>query len=340
MSLSSSSSLFRVSCLQFRSSPDFHLNFEIFTKLATEAAQRGAKILFTPENTFLMRDKTIQTPIYTESNHPILPRYIELAKKLGIFINLGSLAVLDEKKTNFSSTISSTPPKLKNRSYMISPFDGIISRYDKIHLFDVPNLSEKENYLESEKISPGNVGIICDIQQKIEKNQNNNDNNNSLSTTIEGRLLPRIGLSICYDLRFPSLYRDLSQRGAEILSIPAAFTVQTGILHWEILLRSRAIENRCFVVAAAQCGEHEGGRKSYGNSMIIDYDGKILAHAGTEENCLIFADLDIDKMHRERNKIPSWSVKENISIEIQGNPDKNSNQSDSDNLSQNKLSSL
>jgi predicted amidohydrolase len=162
--------------------------------------------------------------------------------------------------------------------------------YDKLHLFDVPSLNGSETYLESARVRPGSEAVLVDCSS------------NDVDGLGEG---VRIGMSVCYDLRFPQLYRALAQAGASILTVPSAFTVVTGAAHWHALLRARAIETGCFVLAAAQVGTHPGSRKTYGHSLIVNPWGEILADAGGEGAGIIVAEIDLDEVTQARNRVPS-----------------------------------
>lgn len=191
-----------------------------------------------------------------------------LAKELSVWLLIGSLSIklLDE-------------PRVANRSYLIAPTGSVVTSYDKVHMFDA-TLAGGEVYRESAKCRPG--------------------------TSLKVASLPwgKIGLSVCYDVRFPHLYRALAQAGAVFLSVPAAFTRPTGAAHWETLLRARAIENGCYVFAPAQCGEHPGGRRTYGYSLIVDPWGRVLADGG-EEPGIVCADVDVAAVAEARAAVPS-----------------------------------
>jgi predicted amidohydrolase len=202
-----------------------------------------------------------------EKDDAALPQFGALAEELGIWLLVGSLAIkVSEGKT-------------ANRSYLIGPNGRIAARYDKIHLFDV-NLPSGETYRESNTVAPGEEAVVASLPWG------------------------RVGLSVCYDLRFPQLYRALAKNGAEILTVPSAFTETTGKAHWHVLLRARAIENGCFVIAPAQGGTHANGRKTYGHSLIVGPWGDILAEAGTEP-CVISAELDLGEIADVRARLPS-----------------------------------
>ena len=214
------------------------------------------------------RKKNTPRILYTESDHPGLAASRALAKTHAIWLLIGSAAIkIDESG------------KAVNRSYLLNPNGDIAAHYDKIHLFDA-ELPNGETYAESARFLAGSEATIAQTP------------------------FATIGLSICYDVRFPHLYRTLAQSGAHILTVPAAFTYTTGIAHWHILLRARAIENACYVIAPAQTGTHAGGRKTYGHSLIIDPWGEIIAEASTETG-IITASLNLDKIPQTRQKLPS-----------------------------------
>jgi predicted amidohydrolase len=229
----------------------------------------GAQFIGTPENTGLMAAdggaKLDKT--FPEHDDKALPQFISLAEELGIWLLIGSLAV------------KVSAGKTANRSYLIGPNGRIAARYDKIHLFDV-NLPSGENYRESNTVTPGSEAVVATLP------------------------FARVGLSVCYDLRFPHLYRALAKNGAEILTVPSAFTETTGKAHWHVLLRARAIENTCFVIAPAQGGTHANGRKTYGHSLIVGPWGDILAEAGTDPG-VITAELDLGQIAEVRGRLPS-----------------------------------
>jgi len=260
---------FRAACVQLRSGEDVAENIRNTVKLIREAAKGGARFIATPENTTLMAADggAKLANSFDEAHDPALPVFADLAKELGIWLLIGSLAI----KVSDSKTA--------NRSFLINPAGEITARYSKIHLFDV-DLAGGESYRESNTVAGGDSAILAD--------------------TPWGKL----GLSICYDLRFPGLYRSLAQKGAFAFTVPSAFTVPTGEAHWHVLLRARAIENGAFVIAPAQGGTHANGRKTYGNSLIVDPWGTILAEAGTEPG-VVFAEIDPALSQVIRAKIPS-----------------------------------
>lgn len=240
-----------------------------------EAHAGGARFVLTPETTnIISSSRKQQTDVLnTESDDSTLARLRALAKELDIWLLIGSLGL----KTGHADG------RFANRSFLISPDGGIAARYDKIHMFDV-DLGNGEVYRESSGYRPG------------------------IKATLARTDIGNIGMTICYDMRFPDLYRQLAQAGAEILTVPAAFTVPTGRAHWEALLRARAIENGCFVLAPAQVGTHDCGgtppRKTYGHSLAISPWGEVLADGGETEG-VTFVDLDLNDVAKARAKIPS-----------------------------------
>ena len=212
------------------------------------------------------RERLFST-IVAEAQDTSLATLRELARKLGIYVHVGSLA------------IKASHDRAANRAFLIDPRGEIAARYDKIHMFDV-DLSGGESYRESRTYRPGELAVLADLPWG------------------------RLGVTICYDLRFPALYRALAEAGATMLAIPSAFTKQTGEAHWHVLNRARAIENGCFVFAAAQGGKHENGRETFGHSLIVDPWGRILAEGGTEPG-VVMAEIDIGDVAKARARIPS-----------------------------------
>ena len=260
---------FRAALLQMRSSRSVEGNLETVAALAREAKAAGAHYVQTPEMTTLMeRHRSRLFELIVEEEHdPTVGALRGIARSLELWLHVGSLAV------------RVSPDRAANRALLIAPNGAIAARYDKIHMFDV-DLGNAESYRESETFQPGDAAVIADLPWG------------------------RLGLSICYDLRFPSLYRALAEAGASFLSVPSAFTRQTGEAHWHTLLRARAIENGCFVLAAAQGGTHENGRETFGHSLIVDPWGRILAEGGTEPG-IVVADIDPAEVAKARSRIPS-----------------------------------
>jgi predicted amidohydrolase len=237
--------------------------------LIRQAHRAGARLVVTPEMTSLMdrRPGALAQKAKTETDDGALLAFRKLAAEIGCALILGSLPI------RLTATLCA------NRSFVISPGGDIIACYDKIHMFDV-KLSEEESYSESQSYQPGNEAVMCRIGPA------------------------RIGLTICYDVRFPCLYRALAKAGADLITVPAAFTHLTGSAHWHVLLRARAIETGSFVLAPAQSGVHADGRRTFGHSLIVNPWGEIIAEAG-EQTGVIHAELDLDEVPRARARMPS-----------------------------------
>lgn len=261
----------RVALLQMTSGIDPALNAAGLVAGLEAAAAGGAAIAFTPEMTGLLdRDrKRAAATIVGEADDIVLAAAREAAARLGLWVQLGSLALRP----------GGDETRYVNRGFLIDDEGAIRARYDKLHLFDV-DLATGESWRESSAYAPGEGAVVAE--------------------TPPGKL----GLSICYDMRFPDLYRALSDAGAEILAVPAAFTVPTGQAHWHVLLRARAIEAGCFVIAAAQVGTHEDGRATYGHSLVIDPWGEVLLDMG-EAPGVGFAEIDLDRLRDIRARIPA-----------------------------------
>jgi predicted amidohydrolase len=258
-----------VACVQVNAGPDIEPNLPIVGDLIQRARDAGADLITTPENVSMMvlgRPRVMRRA-QPEADHPAVPFFQDMARKTGAWLLAGSLAVkLDEDR-------------LANRSLLFSPDGEIAGRYDKIHMFDV-DLARGESYRESATFRPGDRAVMA-------------------RTPWGG-----VGMTVCYDLRFGHLHRMLAQAGASILTVPSAFTVPTGKAHWHVLLRARAIETGCFVVAPAQCGTHDGGRTTYGHSLIVSPWGEILADAG-EGPGFVTARLDLEEVAKARAQVPS-----------------------------------
>jgi len=239
------------------------------TALIREAAKQGADYVQTPEvsNMMQLNRKALFEHLAAEEDDASLKAYRALAKELKIYLHVGSLAL------RFS------PEKAVNRGFLIGPDGNILACYDKIHMFDI-DLPGGESYRESANYQPGESAVISDLPWG------------------------RIGLTICYDLRFPALYRALAESGASFLTVPSAFTRKTGEAHWHVLLRARAIETGCFVFAAAQAGLHENKRETYGHSLIVAPWGEILAEGGVEPGVFL-ARIDPSKVDAARKSVPS-----------------------------------
>jgi len=269
MRMSKSTASFRVGLIQMRSGRAPQDNFAAAAALIREAKTAGADYVLTPEMTNVMevRRDRLFAAIGSEENDATLADFRALARQVGIYVHIGSLA------------LRVGPEKAANRSFLIDADGEIVARYDKIHMFDV-DLAGGESYRESRTYRPGELAVLADLPWG------------------------RLGLTICYDLRFPALYRALAEAGASFLAIPSAFTRQTGEAHWHALMRARAIENGCFVFAAAQGGQHENGRETYGHSLVVDPWGRVLAEGGTEPG-VVFADIDPAEIAAARGRVPS-----------------------------------
>jgi deaminated glutathione amidase len=262
-------SRFKVGLVQMRSGLEPQQNLAAALTLIDEAKSGGADYVLTPEvtNILALKRDHLFSKIVAEDQDPTLATLREVARQLGIYVHIGSLA------------IKASPEKAVNRSFLIDRKGDVAARYDKIHMFDV-DLSGGESYRESNNYRSGELAVVADLPWG------------------------RLGLTVCYDLRFPALYRALAEAGASFLAIPSAFTKQTGEAHWHVLQRARAIENGCFVFAAAQGGKHENGRETYGHSLIVDPWGRLLAEGGIEPG-VVMADIDPAEVAAARAKIPS-----------------------------------
>jgi predicted amidohydrolase len=271
---------FRAGLVQLRSGRSVRPNLDKAEGLIRRAAEGGAIYVQTPENTGLMelKPELVLEAAETEESSASLARLRALARELGIFLHIGSLAVkIDETR-------------VANRSYVIDPEGRVAARYDKLHMFDV-DLPGGESYRESQYFRPGEKAVVAALP------------------------FGRLGLSICYDLRFPALYRALASAGAEFIAVPSAFTRQTGEAHWRVLIRARAIETGAFVLAATQGGLHENGRATYGHSLIVSPWGEVLAEGG-EDPCVVFADIDLAASEEARARIPALKHGRGFEVEI------------------------
>ena len=264
-----SAGTFKAAMIQMRSGLKPGTNIDDAVRMIGEAKSAGAEYVLTPEMTNILVAKREQlfAAVVEEEADASLATLRELARKLGVYIHIGSLA------------IKISPDRAANRSFLVDPKGDIAARYDKIHMFDV-DLADGESYRESRNYRPGELAVLADLPWG------------------------RLGLTVCYDLRFPALYRALAEAGATMLAIPSAFTKQTGEAHWHVLIRTRAIENGCFVFAAAQGGKHENGRETYGHSLIVDPWGRIIAEGGTEPGVIV-AEINPAEVANARARIPS-----------------------------------
>jgi deaminated glutathione amidase len=263
------SATFRVGLIQMRSGRDPRGNIDSAVKLIGEAKAAGADYVQTPEMTNIMEVKreALFGALAPEEQDASLAAFRETARAHRLWLHVGSLA------------LKVSPDKAVNRSFLIDPQGEITARYDKIHMFDV-DLAGGESYRESRSYRAGEAAISADLPWG------------------------RLGLTICYDLRFPALYRALAEAGASFLAIPSAFTRQTGEAHWHVLMRARAIENTCYVLAAAQGGKHENGRETFGHSLVVDPWGRVVAEGGTEPG-VVLAEIVPADIATARARIPS-----------------------------------
>ncbi len=258
-----------IACLQTRPMPDFQSALDEALPLAEAAIDAGAQILFLPEycGGLKSEDGLFRPPVADEQAHPVLTAFRQLAAERGVAVLVGSVAV------------PASGQKFLNRGFMLDATGAITARYDKIHLFDI-QLSDDEVYRESALVEPGREAVLADIP------------------------MGKLGMSTCYDLRFPHLYRKLAKAGAEVLAVPAAFTRKTGEAHWHVLNRARAIENGAFVVAPCAIGPIEGGGEAYGHSLIIGPWGEVIADGGDQPG-VVQAVIDLDDVGVARGRIPA-----------------------------------
>jgi predicted amidohydrolase len=244
-------------------------NLNEATRLIREAAAQGAQYIQTPEVTNVMQEnrKALFDLLASEPDDVSLKAYQALAAELKVHLHIGSLA------------LKASPERAANRSFLIAPSGDILASYDKIHMFDI-DLENGESYRESANYQPGETAVLTDLPWG------------------------RLGLAICYDLRFPALFRALAEAGASFISVPSAFTQKTGEAHWHALLRARAIENGCYILAAAQGGLHQNKRETFGHSLIVDPWGTIIAEGDTEPG-IVTAEIDPAKVIAVRKSIPS-----------------------------------
>ncbi len=271
---------FRAAAIQMCSGVDPEKNAADMIRLVRDAAARGAIYVQTPEMTGAVQKNRagLQAILRDEANDLIVKTAAGLAAELGIHVHIGSTAIAVEDG------------KVANRGFLFAPDGKKICHYDKIHMFDV-DLENGESWRESAVYRPGSEARMASLP------------------------FAELGFAICYDVRFPALFRAQATAGAEVMTVPAAFTRQTGEAHWEILLRARAIENGVFVIGAAQAGVHEDGRETFGHSMIIDPWGKVLASAGGSGEAVVVADIDVQAVKAAHDRIPNLKNGREFSIE-------------------------
>ena len=273
----------KVAALQMRSGTEVGRNVADFEALVREAAGKGAAYIQSPEMTgALMRDRAaLKAAIRPQETDPVVERASALARELGVHLHVGSTA------------IARPDGKVANRAFLFGPDGRVIATYDKIHMFDV-DLDNGESWRESATYESGTSAVVAE--------------------TAFGR----VGLAVCYDLRFPQLFRAEALAGADMITVPAAFTRQTGEAHWHVLLRARAIENGAFVIAAAQGGTHEDGRETYGHSMVVDPWGRIVAEADHDAPGVVLAEIDLAQVAAARGKIPNLKNAREFDVALAG----------------------
>jgi len=261
--------VFKAACIQTNSGPEIAANLEFAGEAARRARSDGADLIAFPENVAVMEadGKLLRAKAQAEDRHEALDAFRGMARETGAWILAGSLPVL------------LSDGRLANRSFLIGADGDVRARYDKIHMFDV-DVEGGESHRESNTYRPGEEAVVAETPWGL------------------------LGMTVCYDLRFPHLYRALAKAGAAVIAVPSAFTRVTGRAHWHVLLRARAIETGAYILAPAQCGEHAGGRQTYGHSLIVDPWGEILAEAG-EEPGAIMAEIDAAKPAKIRAMIPA-----------------------------------
>ncbi|MCF7646299.1 carbon-nitrogen hydrolase family protein [Bacillus subtilis] len=276
-------SMVKVAAVQMRSDGDMSANITALERMVGEAAAQGAQYVQTPENTgIIQNDRALyRASLHAEQDDPVVKAAGLLAKRYGIYLHIGS-----------------TPIKLDNglianRAFVFAPDGSKITTYDKIHMFDV-DLDNGESWRESDTISAGDRAVVAELP------------------------FMKLGLAICYDIRFPQLFQAQANAGANVISAPAAFTRQTGEAHWHILQRARAIENGAFLISAAQGGLHNGNRQTYGHSIIVSPWGKVLAEADHDDPAVIYAEIDVADSTAARNKIPNLKNAREFKLEIIG----------------------
>jgi deaminated glutathione amidase len=269
----------KIAVLQMTSGIDPEINFAVIADAAHQAKGEGAAMLFTPEMSLLLDRNRARAAehIAAQDQSQYVPRFAALADETGVTIALGSMAVRHE-----------AGEKNANRSMLFAPHAGTPVTYDKIHMFDV-DLASGESWRESNAYEAGRAVV-----------------------TVEGTTVGRLGLAVCYDLRFPALFGALGDRACDAIAVPAAFTKPTGAAHWHVMLRARAIEASAFVIAAAQVGSHEDGRETYGHSLVVDPWGEVLLDMGGEAPGLAFCDIDLTRIAEVRAQVPALANRREI----------------------------
>ena len=274
---------YKIACVQTEPKPDFENALKEIFSLADEAINLGAQFITLPEYCGGLKTENgkLSPPSSAENEHLVLNEIKKYSKQKKVFILLGSIAILN------------SDGKIYNRSYIIDDKGFIVSRYDKVHLFDV-DLSETEKYRESNSVTGGQIINVCDTKFGM------------------------LGQTVCYDIRFPYLYRELSQAGAQIIFIPAVFTQKTGEAHWHVLNRARAIENGVFIVSPGAIGKIQGGGGGYGHSLVVNPWGEIISDGGDKRG-ISLAEINLDEVQQVRNKIPSLTHDKKINLSKSNN---------------------
>ena len=263
---------FKLACIQANTGNDLAANLTFITAMVREAANNGASFVLTPEYTLMMdgSGRVMRDNALPADGGVPLGELRALAQELNIWLLIGSLTL---------RTGDDADTRIVNRSFLINAAGDVVTSYDKIHMFDV-TLPDGKVIRESSAYRPGDKTVVADTP------------------------LGKVGLTICYDLRFPALFRALAQAGAQIITVPSSFQRQTGKAHWQALLQARAIENGCYIVAPAMCGEHAGNRQTYGHSLVVNPWGEVLADGG-EAPGISYAEIDIARVAKVRGMIPS-----------------------------------
>lgn len=273
--------MLRVAALQMNSGTDPGPNLDALAALARDAAAQGAQYALSPEVSVVFAENRegLRAVARPWEGNPAIARCAGIARETGLFLHLGSLAVALEDG------------RFANRSVLLRPDGSVAATYDKIHLFDA-TLPGVREYRESATYAGGDVAVVAEAAGI------------------------RLGMTICYDVRFPALHRALAVAGADLISVPAAFTVPTGEAHWEVLLRARAIETGCYVIAAAQAGRHQNGRTTYGHSMIVEPWGRVVGALGGEGAGVLVADIDPDAVAEARERVPALANARRFSLSV------------------------
>ena len=266
---------YNIACLQANTTNDLAANLATVTAMIREAAANGAQWILTPEYTLMMdgSGRVMRDNALPADGGASLVRLRELARDLKVWLLIGSLTLLTGEEGEGADT------RIVNRSFLVSDAGVVVASYDKIHMFDV-TLPDGKVIRESSAYRPGDKSVVVDTA------------------------LGKVGLTVCYDLRFPQLFRTLAQAGAQIITVPSSFQRQTGKAHWHALLQARAIENGCWIIAPAMCGEHAGNRQTFGHSLVVNPWGEVVADGGDAPG-IVYAEIDVARVGKVRGMIPS-----------------------------------